>query len=374
MNATLARALVVGGGIGGMSAAIALRQRGVAVDLVDIDPEWRVYGAGITITGPTLRAFNRLGLIDAIAREGYFSDRVEFYSADGILISTLDSPVLEPGIPAAGGILRPVLHRIMSERTVADGTQVRLGVTVDGFVEDDDGVHVTFTDGTSGRYDAVIGADGSHSRLRARLFPGAPKLEFTGQGCWRILAPRPANVTCSQIWFGPECKLGMNPCSPDSMYMFATTHMPGNPHVAEDQLLHGMRDILAPFGGDVAAVRAGLGPDSQPNYRPLFAMTLPAPWNIGRIGLIGDAVHPTTPHLATGAGLSVEDGIVLAEELMAADSVAEGWVRFTARRLERARLVVENSVQIGRFEQEGGRDSDVRDLMRLTTQALAEPV
>ncbi len=370
----LNKALVVGGGIGGMSVAIALRHRGVAVDLVDIDPEWRVYGAGITITGPTLRAFNRLGIIDAVAREGYFSDRVEFYSADGTLISTLDTPVLEPGIPAAGGILRPTLHRIMSERTVADGTNVRLGVTIDGFVEDDDGVDITFSDGTSGRYDAVIGADGSHSRLRGKLFPAAPKLEFTGQGCWRILAPRPPSVTCSQIWFGPECKVGMNPCSPDSMYMFATTRMPGNPHVAEDQLLDGMRDILAPFGGVVADVRAGLGPDSAPNYRPLFAMILPAPWNVGRIGLIGDAVHPTTPHMATGAGLSIEDGIVLADELLRADSVVAGWTAFTMRRWERARLVVENSVQIGRFEQEGGRDSDVRTLMSTTTRALTEAI
>lgn len=370
----LARVLVVGGGIGGMSAAIALRQRGVSVDLVDIDPEWRVYGAGITITGPTLRAFNRLGIIEAVAREGYFSDRVEFYNAEGKLISTLESPVLEPGIPAAGGILRPVLHRIMSERTVAEGTNVRLGVTIDAFVEDDSGVHVTFTDGTSGYYDSVIGADGSHSRLRGRLFPAAPKLEFTGQGCWRILAPRPATVTCSQIWFGPECKVGMNPCSPDSMYMFATTRMPGNPHIAEEQLLEGMRDILAPFGGDVATVRAGLGAQSQPNYRPLFAMMLPAPWNVGRIGLIGDAVHPTTPHMATGAGLSIEDGIVLAEELTSAKTVSGGWVAFAARRSERARLVVENSVQIGRLEQEGGRDGDVRNLMGITTRALAEPI
>jgi 2-polyprenyl-6-methoxyphenol hydroxylase-like FAD-dependent oxidoreductase len=166
----------------------------------------------------------------------------------------------------------------------------------------------------------------------------------------------------------------MNPCSPDSMYMFATTRMPGNPHIAEDQLLDGMRTILAPFGGEVAAVRAGLGPQSQPNYRPLFAMILPPPWNVGRVGLIGDAVHPTTPHMATGAGLSIEDGIVLAEELMRAQSVAAGWTAFTARRFERARLVVENSVQIGRFEQEGGRDADVRELMGATTRALAEAI
>ena len=103
-------------------------------------------------------------------------------------------------------------------------------------------------------------------------------------------------------------------------------------------------------------------------------MLLPPPWNVGRIGLIGDAAHATTPHLASGAGIAIEDGLVLAEELAKAASVEAGWAAFVAQRYERARLVVENSVEIGRLEQEGGRDDDIMTLMAKSTHALAAAI
>ena len=271
--------------------------------------------------------------------------------------------------------MRPVLHRILSERTVAAGTRVGLGLTLEAFIQDADGVDVRFSDGTTGRYDLVVGADGAHSRLRQDLFPQAPPLSFTGQGCWRMLAPRPSDVDSAEIYFGPNSvKVGFNPCSSEQMYLFATIAMPGNPHIPDDALAHGMRKILEPFGGRVAKVREGIGPDSFINYRPLFAMLLPPPWNVGRIGLIGDAAHATTPHLASGAGIAIEDGLVLAEELAKAASVEAGWAAFVARRYERARLVVENSVEIGRLEQEGGRDDDIMTLMAKSTHALAAAI
>lgn len=367
-------ALVVGGGIAGMSAAIALRQRGVRVDLIDIDPEWRVQGAGITITGPTLRAFHRLGILDAVATQGFFSDQVKFFDGDGAFLHAMNSPVLEPGIPAAGGILRPVLHQILSSRVAAAGADVRLGVTLESYVHAESGVVACTSDGLERRYDTIVGADGAHSHLRALLFPDAPKLRFTGQGCWRLLAPRPADVTTAEIYFGPDRrKVGINPCSPDSLYLFATVAMPGNPFIAEDELLDGMRRILAGFGGHIGDIREAMDQDSLINYRPLFAMLLPPPWHRGPVGLIGDAVHATTPHLASGAGLSVEDGLVLAEELARAPDVAAGWQAFADRRWERARLVVENSLAIVEYEH-AGDDAGVRELMGASSHALARPI
>ena len=358
-----------------MSAAISLRQVGVAVDVIDIDPEWRVYGAGITITGPTLRAFRQLGILDAIGREGYFFEQIQFYSQDGVLSHVMETPVLEAGVPPGGGIMRPVLHRIMSERTIAEGATVRLGVTLDDFSQHDSGVDVRFSDGGTARYDLIVGADGSHSALRTRLFPDAPKLAFTGQGCWRLLAHRAPEITCAQIYFGPSnVKVGVSPCGPDQVYMFATLAMPGNPFIAEADLVGRMREIIAPFGGYIRQIHDEMGPESLINYRPLFATLVRPPWNVGRVGLIGDAVHATTPHLASGAGISVEDGLVLAQEMMAADTVENGWKAFTARRFERARLVVENSLEISRIEQEAGPEPEVKRLMRESSFALAQPI
>lgn len=154
------RALIVGGGIAGMSTAITLRKIGMAVDLIDLDPQWRVYGAGISITGPTLRAFGALGILDAVRREGFTGDGIQVCDAQGAPSHVVPTPIVaDDDVPGSGGIMRPVLHRILSEKTLASGAQVRLGLTVDRLGSDADGITASLSDGTSGRYDLVVGAD-----------------------------------------------------------------------------------------------------------------------------------------------------------------------------------------------------------------------
>lgn len=366
--------LVVGGGIGGMSAALSLRQNGARVDLIDIDPHWRVIGAGITITGPTLRAFDRLGVLDDVRGRGYLSDKVKFFKGDGTFMHAMMTPTLEPGLPPAGGIMRPELHDIFSSHVRAQGVDVRLGLSVEALIEDADGVRVTFTDGSDRRYDGVVGADGYHSSIRRMIMPDAPAPHFTGQGCWRMVAQRPDDMTGAEIYFGPGYKVGVNPCSQDQFYLFVTMSMPGNPFIPEGELQDRMRDILAPIGGRIQGIRAGIGPESNVNYRPLEALLLPPPWHVGRTGLVGDAIHATTPHLASGAGLAVEDGLLLGAYLTQAQDPEEGWRAFEQRRWERARLVVENSLTICRWEQEGGHDQDTARLMAESVAQLAQPM
>jgi len=365
--------LVIGGGVGGMSAAISLRQAGAAVDLIDIDPHWRALGAGMTITGPTLRAFDRLGVLDGVRRKGYLSDRTRFFSADGTFQREILAPSLEENLPQAGGILRPDLHAIFSARVTEMGAHVRLGVTVAELEQEPDGVSVRFSNGETGRYDGVVGADGFHSATRALIRPDAPRARFTGQGCWRLLADRPAHVTCPEIYFGRDFKVGINPCSPDKMYLFANVRMPGNPFISEEELIPRMIDLLEPIGGNIRLVRDGIGPHSSVVYRPLEALLVPLPWHAGRVGLIGDAVHATTPHLASGAGLSVEDGLLVGQMLGDADDIEQAWKAFGERRWHRSRVVVENSVLIGDLEQQGGNDERIAAIMGESVVELSKP-
>lgn len=368
------KVLIVGGGVGGMATAVALAQRGIIADLVEIDPQWKVLGAGITITGPTLRAFKALDIIGEVEAEGCFSPKVSLFTHKGELIVEHIMPPLAADLPAAGGILRPILHRIFSTRTKAVGTNVRLGLTVSAMMQEAEGVDVQFSDGTVGRYDCVVGADGAFSTVRSLLFPDAPLPKFTGQGCWRVLADRPPEIEGGQMYYGPDCKAGVTPCSPDKMYMFVNNAMPGNPRVDPEKGIDMLREIIADFGGVIAKVREGLGPYSAFNYRPLEALLMPRPWAEGRVGLIGDAAHATTPHLASGAGLAVEDALVLAEEMTAASSVAEGWRRFEERRWERSRLVVETSVRLGQMELAHEDSAAQTRLFGETTVALTQPI
>jgi 2-polyprenyl-6-methoxyphenol hydroxylase-like FAD-dependent oxidoreductase len=367
-------ALVVGGGVGGMSAALALARHGVAVELIDADPNWRSYGAGISVTGLSLRAFDDLGILDEVRERGFVGAGMRLRKADGQpVMETPPVPDAAPPVARSGGIMRPVLHEIMSQRVRSAGLKVTLGIKPTGYEQLDEGVAVTFSDGRSEAYALVVAAEGIYSETRANLLPDAPKPRLTGQGCWRIVADRPPEVDRAEMYLGGPVKLGFNPVSRDKMYAFILEHVPDNPWYAPEEQLPHVAKLLEPFGGYVPQVRAGLGEGSLVNYRPLEWVLLPAPWHVGRIVLIGDAVHATTPHMASGAGMAAEDGLVLAEELAAHADVEQALAAFAARRFERARMVVENSVKIGEIEMSGGNQMDANAMLGDTMQKLQQP-
>lgn len=125
----------------------------------------------------------------------------------------------------------------------------------------------------------------------------------------------------------------------------------------------------------LVALRAHLfAPDAAIDYRPLANLLVPAPWNRGRVILIGDTVAATTPHLASGAGIGIESGIVLAEELARATTLQEAFDRFHARRWERCRMVIENSAQLCRIEMENGDKAEHARIMRESIVGLTQPI
>jgi 2-polyprenyl-6-methoxyphenol hydroxylase-like FAD-dependent oxidoreductase len=370
----IGKALVIGGGVGGMSAALALARQGVEVELADADPHWRSYGAGISVTGLSLRAFDDLGIFDEVREKGFVGAGIRLRTPDGsVIMETPPVPADAPPIARSGGIMRPVLHEIMSNRVRASGIRVTLGTEITGLSQDADGVEVTFPDGRTDRFDLVVAADGIFSKTRQSLFPDSPQPKFTGQGCWRIVADRPAEVDRAEMWLGGPVKLGFNPVSRDKMYAFILEHVPDNPWYEPAQQLPQVAELLRPYGGYVAGVREDLGAGSLVSYRPLEWLMLPAPWHQGRVVLIGDAVHATTPHMASGAGMAVEDGLVLADELAKHDHVGDALEAFTARRFERARMVVENSVRIGEIEMAGGDQRDANAMLGDTMHKLQQP-
>jgi 2-polyprenyl-6-methoxyphenol hydroxylase-like FAD-dependent oxidoreductase len=374
MIAKLANALIVGGGIGGMAAAISLAQRGVNVELIDIDPEWRVYGAGITITGPTLRAYRELGLLDAIAAKGAITSSSRMFRFDGVHLRDMDEPAIEAGLPATGGIMRPILHELMREKVLSLGVTARLGLTVDSLENVSGGVDVSFSDGTSGRYDLVVGADSIHSGVRKLSFPHMSEPERTGQGCWRISIACPPGLDRGEFYFGHKNPVGITPCGTDTVYLWMLTeHVRREKHFDEAELFAQMKSQLAPFGGSAGWIHDNMTPDNWINYRPLSAKIQPRPWSDGRIVLIGDAVHATTPHLASGAGMAVESGIVLAQELERASSVEAGIAAYEERRYERCRDIVDTSIAIGTAQLGGARPDEIGAMISAALHRLAAP-
>jgi 2-polyprenyl-6-methoxyphenol hydroxylase-like FAD-dependent oxidoreductase len=376
MAAPVNKVLIIGGGFSGMAAAIELRKQDIEVDLVEIDPGWRSYGAGISMGGASMRVLRQLGVIDAFLLEGAASDGVEIFIPTGQKVAELPTPrIAGPDVPGNGAIMRPVLARILADATRASGTHVRLGCTFTSIEPDAGGVDVAFTDGTRGRYDLVIGADGLYSKVREAIFPDAPKPAYCGQGVWRAVLPRDPEVNGTMMWMGPKIKPGLNPVSKDEMYLFVTEDRAANDFIDPAEFLPRLKALLAPFPAPLLqAVAKQLNEGSQIIYRPLESMFMPSPWYKGRVVLIGDTVHATTPHLASGACIGIEDAIVLAEEVAGAGSVDQALDRYLARRWERCRMVVRNSGRLGEIEIAGGDKEEHARIMRETLVALAGPI
>jgi 2-polyprenyl-6-methoxyphenol hydroxylase-like FAD-dependent oxidoreductase len=259
------RVLIVGGGFSGMSAAIQLRKTGASVDLVEIDPGWRSYGAGITVGGAALRAFRTLGILDEFLKRGAASDGVDLLTSGGHPIASLPTPRLaRPDVPGGGAIMRPVLAAILAEATKASGTNVRLNTTFERIEQDANGARVHFSDGSNGSFDLVVGADGLNSPTRAAVFPDAPKPRYTGQCVWRAVVPRLPEVNRPMMWLGHKVKAGVNPVSRDQMYLFVTEDRPSNDRIDPARFVALLKTLIAPFAAPIVkAVHDALNESSH---------------------------------------------------------------------------------------------------------------
>jgi 2-polyprenyl-6-methoxyphenol hydroxylase-like FAD-dependent oxidoreductase len=374
--AAVRRVLVVGGGIAGMTLATALQRGGIAAEIVEINREWTVLGVGISVQGATLRALRTIGVLDRCVREGFGYSSLVVCDGQGKVTATVNLPsLLGEGYPECIGIMRTALHDILHDALSAAGVPVRLDVTVSALTQHDDRVEVAFTDGTNGTYDLVVGADGVNSKIRQMVFPSAPKPQDTGQAVWRAMVRRPPEIKARYMYYGPRNKAGFNPISQSEMYIFLIQTIVGDPRIPDERLPAIMREQLADFGGTMAEVRGEVTRPERIAYRPFGSMLLPPPWYRGRVVLVGDASHTPTPQMASGAGIAIEDTIVLSELLQSDEPLPRVLEQFMARRYERCRMVVDASLQISEWDKNpSAPGADPAGVLARANTALAAPI
>ena len=351
----LRNVLVVGGGAAGCAAAILLARAGVEVDLVEIKPDVAALGSGITVQGNALRVLRQLGVWDEVAASGYAFNTLGLRAPDGtLLVEMEDVRSGGPDLPATVGMYRPALARILTDAAASAGAKLRYATTVASLAQDSGGVDVTLADGTSGRYDLVVGADGVRSEIRSLLgIDLQPKP--TGMGIWRVFAPRPDSVTRTDLYYHGYCYIaGYCPTADDSLYAYLVEDAQDRTRLTPGEKLADMRELAAHYHGPWDDIRAVMTNPGTINYTRFETHLLAPPWNRGRVVLIGDAVHTCPPTIAQGAALALEDAAVLADVVLAADTLDQAaFDAFTARRYDRAKTVVDASVQLGQWMLDG---------------------
>ncbi|MFF3505708.1 FAD-dependent monooxygenase [Streptomyces sp. NPDC003247] len=347
--------LVVGGGIGGLSTGIALRNAGFDVDVVELKQSLHssVHGVGIIQPVNALRALDAIGCAEACLAVGYSTTAWgQLLDVDGDLIREMPGARI-PGseLPPMNGLTRPQLHRILTDKALEVGVTVAYGKTFTTLADGPRGVEVTYSDGTAGTVDYVVGADGVHSKVRPYVLAEDLEPVYLGQSAFRLNIPREPEIDRIVLQHGPDGMAGFVPIGPDLAYLFYNTTWEEGRRLDQDRTADELRERLAPFGGLTGRVRDRYIDDAaQIVFRPEEWLIAPAPWHSGRIVLIGDAVHAVTPHLGQGAAQAIEDGVVLAECLAGTDDHEEAFRAYTGRRYERCRIVVESSVAIGEYE------------------------
>ena len=367
------RAIVVGAGIGGLSAGIGLQRLGMNVCVYEAMPEMYAIGAGLQIWVNGMRALQQLGVADAVQAVGATVQRQQFMTWQGK--SLFEVPFGELGRRYGGSVVFAARADLQNVLMKALGDEsLRLGAKAVGFAQDDAGVTVRLADGREERGSMLIGADGAKSVIRTQLV-GDRELRYAGYVYFRAIVEYqdpafPAGV--SRILYGRGARFGMCPVGEGRVYWFGIVNVPED---STDAPIGRKGEVLQRFNGWVRPVEALIEatPESAISRTAVYDIEPMQRWGDGRATLLGDAAHATTPGMGRGASEAIEDAAVLADCLTGVvgrsdrSAVASALRSYEARRIAPTTTVIKRSRSAGALGQwENPLACSVRDALMRT--------
>jgi 2-polyprenyl-6-methoxyphenol hydroxylase-like FAD-dependent oxidoreductase len=343
------RALIACGGLGGLTAAVALHQRGWSVCVFEQAPTLEPVGAGISLWPNSLRALDMIGVGEPARAQATLSGPSGVRKPDGDWLSRSD---LGAAIQQRFGDPLVLLHRaelvaMLVERLPFGAVQAASTVL---------GVHLgaesapatVITQHGEAEAELVVAADGIRSVLRGFLYPQHPGPRYAGYTAWRMVVPAPVGIdTGFESWGTNGRRFAVLPLGGDRLYCYATATAPAG--VRYDDERAELTRLFGDWHDPIPRIVAGLKPD-QLLHQDVEELATPLlSFNRGRVGLLGDAAHAMTPDLGQGGGMAIEDAIVLAEVLGEDRPVVQALTEYTERRLPRTTAVARRSRRAGRM-------------------------
>jgi 2-polyprenyl-6-methoxyphenol hydroxylase-like FAD-dependent oxidoreductase len=339
--------IVIGGGIGGLTTAVALQRRGLEVRVYEAAPELAPLGKGIWIAPNAMQVLERLGLAAAVLEAGWPLAGIELRDRDAGVLHAFDLAA----VAARYGHSIVSIHRAALQRVLVAALEpgtLRLGMRCVGCAQDDRGIFAAFEGGARVAADILVGADGLHSVVRNAVVRTA-RLRYAGQTCYRGVAdlalPDALARTSWEVWGGDD-RFGFSAIGPRAVYWFAPiTVLAGaaetRPAVAA--LAHRYADFPHPIPAILAHT-----PGAEVLRTDLYDLAPIARWCDGRAALVGDAAHAMTPNLGQGGAQAIEDAFVLAEVLARGGAVEAALRVYQRRRMAKVRRIVRRAWQYGK--------------------------
>jgi len=321
------RILIVGGGIAGLALARALGRQGLRAEIVERAPDWPDAGTGLYLPGNAYRALEALGLHESVSSRSFAIEQQRLLDHRGLTL--LEVSLQEFWGTHCLGMLRNTLHELL--RAGTDGIPVRFRTTIDALTVDAP-ARVKFNDGSTGDYDLVVGADGIRSSVRRLVFgDSAPR--FVGQVSWRFLVRGFPEITSWSVMLGRGKAFLVVPVGGGLIYCYADVNAtePVDPTGGD---LDRLRALFAEFADPVDRIFEQLDTAPSLYFAPIEEVAQRS-WVKGRVVLIGDAAHATSPNMAEGVAMALEDAVFLAELLSTEQPLERSLATFESRRAPR---------------------------------------
>lgn len=340
---------IIGGGIAGLTTAIALNKIGIKTTVFEAAPAVRSVGAGLALAANAMMAFKKLGIMDEVIERGRTLSAFSIYDDKGRLITQADSRRLSQkyGIDNFT-IHRADLHQLLSSKV--DSGSIHINKRAIDVEQKPESIIVKFQDGSTHEAQYLVAADGINSPIRKKLLPRSlPR--YGGYTCWRsVIDNTNLDISETSETWGTKGRFGIAPLANRKIYWFACVNAKQNDPIFKNYTTKDLLNIFKNFHEPIPSILQETK-DENLLWNDIVDLKPIHQYAHGNILLIGDAAHATTPNMGQGACQAIEDSVILGDELSKTVDIKQAFVSFAKRRLKRTHFIINTSRVIGKMTQ-----------------------